>query len=93
VLPDVERNHHNPTDIDDRPGATPPLPSSVNPNSLLAAFIANLDCLSSAELEAVGQAIAATETRKAIALVKGMAASAELAAAAIAVLSGKLPRL
>jgi stage V sporulation protein SpoVS len=73
---------------------------TVNPNSLLAAFIANLDCLSSAELEAIGQAIAATETRKAIALVRGMAASAELAAAAhreadlfeIAVLSGNLPR-
>jgi hypothetical protein len=90
VLPEVKRNYDNPTDIDDRPGAMPPSP--INPNSLLAAFLANLDCLSEAELEAIGQALAAGETRKAIALVKGMAASAELAAAALAVPSGKLPR-
>jgi hypothetical protein len=90
VLPDVKRNHHNPTDIDDRPGAMPPSP--INPNSLLAAFLANLDCLSEAELEAIGQALAATETRKAIALIKGMATSKELAEAALAVLSGNLPR-
>jgi hypothetical protein len=90
VLPDTKRNHNNPTDIDDRPGAMPPSP--INPNSLLAAFLANLDCLSEAELEAIGQVLSAGETRKAIALVKGMAASAELAAAALAVLSGNLPR-
>jgi ParB-like nuclease domain len=84
VLPTVERNHQNPTDIDDVPFA-PPAPSrvEVNPNDIVVALISNLDILSEAQIYAVGKAIATREPHQAKAIIRGLLQNAKLAKAMV----------
>ena len=85
VLPDVERNHRSPADVDDRPGAAPPPQKvEVHINDICIAFMSNLDSLSTAHISAVGKAIAVREPQKASAMAEAIAhTSQELSVALV----------
>ncbi len=78
VLPDVERNHRSPADVDDRPGAAPPPKKvEVNTNDILVAFASNLDYLSPAQLKFVGKAIARLSPERVSEVVEAIGISSE----------------
>ncbi len=73
VLPDVERNHRSPADVDGRPGAALPQKVEVNINDICVAFMSNLDSLSTAHIKSVGKAIAVREPQKASVMAEAIA--------------------
>ena len=76
VLPDVERNHRSPADVDDRPGAAPPPQKvEVHINDICVAFISNLDSLSTAHIKSVGKAIAVLQPGKVSVMATALAQS------------------
>ncbi len=79
VLPDVERNHRSPADVDDRPGAAPPPPKKVevNTNDILVAFASNLDYLSPEQLKFVGKALARQSPERVSEVVEAIGISSE----------------
>ncbi len=85
VLPDVERNHRSPADVDDRPGAAlPPQKVEVHINDICIAFISNLDSLSTAHIKSVGKALAVREPQKASVMAEAIAhTSQELSVALV----------
>ncbi len=85
VLPDVERNHRSPADMDDRPGAAPPPQKvEVHINDICIAFISNLDSLSTAHIKSVGKALAVREPQKASVMAEAIAhTSQELSVALV----------
>ncbi len=88
VLPDVERNHRSPADVDDRPGAAlPPQKVEVHTNDICIAFMSNLDSLSTAHIKAVGKAIAVRAPHLASVMATALAQSSKQAVAIVKALT------
>ncbi len=88
VLPDVERNHRSPADVDDRPGAAPPPQKvEVHINDICIAFISNLDSLSTAHIKSVGKALAVREPHLASVMATSCAVSSSQAVAIVKALT------
>jgi ParB-like nuclease domain len=80
VLPFVERNHQNPTDVDDRQSVyVASRKIEVNISDVVTAFMSNLDVISEAQIRAVGKTIAIREPDKMDAMLTGLMHNQHLA--------------